>query len=236
MVWVTLATVLALVANVPAHLLAELLWPNSGGLLSQVQGTLWSGTARIRIGRASAVPLTWNFAAEGLTRGCLLFSIDTGSARSGEIARCVAGLEVKRLSLEVPVQTLAVALQIPAAAVAGRATWRIDSLNTIDGGLSGDGSLVWRDAAAGIGTKIRLGEMHCQLTLKTNTVAFQIRNQQGEVNVILDGGIDSSGNYRATGFLSVPSRDAILMNQLLLFGDRLADGRIAVRQRGRLRL
>ena len=96
--------------------------------------------------------------------------------------------------------------------------------------------LTWNNAEAGIGKTVTLGSVVAQVRIRGRKAEFQIRNQDGRLAIVLDGGIDAVGNYRATGFLIVADKDPALLNELQLFGDRLADGRIAVRQSGRLSL
>ena len=230
------ALVLCLGVTAPAHVVVPWMWPEADTVLSRLKGTYWSGSALLRSGRASGIQLRWHLIPESLITGCASFTVRIGSSGRSSVHQCMDGLELRGLSAAFPAQALAPVLGAPAGVVKGTVMLQSEELQFSEQEWSGEGLLIWNNAEAGIGKTVTLGSVVAQVRIRGRKAEFQIRNQDGRLAIVLDGGIDAVGNYRATGFLIVADKDPALLNELQLFGDRLADGRIAVRQSGRLSL
>jgi hypothetical protein len=221
----------SLLATLPASLGLAQVAPQLAAALPYLAGTVWRGNGIAPRNAAGLHEFGWTTDVGSLWSGCWIGDL-TFSGRGQTQARlCNESFELSELQMQFPVAQALPALQMPASIAAGRVAVSVDNLNVSADMVVASGRIIWRDAFAGLGQAVDLGTVEAQLRGLGKSLILEVKNADSELLLDLKIAVTTDKTYQMRGTIE-PTGSLVNRNDFALFGERLANGRIVVRQAG----
>jgi general secretion pathway protein N len=242
-----LLLVLAVIGGViawtlPAELALRWFRPDLGPLqLSGISGTVWQGRASSATAFATPLgALDWSVEKSPLLlrRVVARIGLSGGAlALDGDVTRDADGsLIVHNMTFQLPAETAAPALDIPALKLHGTIEGRIGDARLANGWVSGArGSARWRDAAVSGEAEARLGELQAEFASQPDGSIAGTVKDDGSSNLEVAGQFAiTSGQFNATARLVARNGDAQVAEALRYVGEPQPDGSSLLKINGQL--
>jgi len=231
------AYALFLVALLPARVITSRLALPPGLSLASVEGTAWSGQARLSSGAmnpAASVDLRWRWRPGSLLSGRMAYDVVASGNRldaHGTVARGLTATSVEDLALDA--EAASIAAWIPFASAwqpAGRVRAHADRV-TFDGReLQGHADAEWSDAAIALSSVKPIGSYAMKVDAAGGPAKVTVTTVKGPLRVVGDGTLEGLARFAFTGEARAEGPDAQALNPLLdLLGPRRPDGSRALR-------
>lgn len=234
---------LALVVQLPAS--PGLTWvaPGLAGVLYGHSGTAWRGRGQVRIGRIHVDGASWRVRPVALLGGCWEADVRFANGGGAHVRHCAdGGIHVRNVRFRIPAGRLLPGAGLPRALAAGDVVVQLDDVSLDGTGLrEAGGHVIWRDAKAGIGPLAHLGTVTATVSARSRGLVVSAGNGRGssgsDVGLSLELELSGRDGWQLAGHLEPNDQLALLKPaleaQLIRLGERLPDGRIAVRRAGR---
>lgn len=228
--------------TLPAELALRWLKPDLGPLqVSGVSGTVWRGNASsVSAFGTSLGAMRWSVDKSPLLlrRVAARVTLSGGAiALDGDVTRDADGsVLVQNMTFQLPAETAAPALDIPALKLHGTIDGRIDDARLAAGWVSGArGTARWRDAAVSGEAEARLGELLAEFASQTDgSIAGTVRDD-GSGNLEVAGQfVVNSGQFSATARLVARNGDMQIAEALRYIGEPQPDGSSLLKINGQL--
>ncbi|MBL8299165.1 MAG: type II secretion system protein N [Rhodanobacteraceae bacterium] len=228
--------------TLPAKLALRWFKPDLGPLqLAGISGTVWQG-------QASSV------SAFGTPLGAMRWSVDksplllrriaarvnlSGGAITfdGDVTRDADGsVLVQNMAFQLPAETAAPALDIPALKLHGSINGRIDDARVAGGWVSGArGSAHWREAAVSGEAEARLGELVAEFASQPDgSISGTVRDNASSNLEVAGQFVVNSGQFSATARLAARNGDRQVAEALRYIGEPQPDGSSQLKINGHL--
>ena len=232
-----------LVATLPARWAAEKAIPQPGRIaLQEVQGTIWSGSARAAVGvypgTFAVDRIEWSFMPSRLLRGRAAYDVaiaGAGFEARGELGRSFSGWTVRDLTAraDAAVATL-LAPWMGAWRPEGTVTAASASLDLAKLDLRGDVRVEWTGAATALSEVKPLGSYRADLAAEGPAARVAVTTQSGPLRVAGQGRIAFPSQLAFSGEARGEGPRAQALDPLLaLMGTRKPDGSYAIDWRTR---
>jgi len=219
-----------LVATMPARWALARVAPPAGLSLSDVNGTVWNGSAALAT--QAGVPIThvrWRFVASRLASARIAFAVDAAGAAlqaRGELSRGLGGIEAHGVTARGDAAALTALVPLAAA-------WRPQGAVTLDApALAWDGRTArgsaraeWRDASLAISDVRPLGSYRVDVRADGGPARFDVATLDGALRVAGHGTFAPPDALAFSGEARAQGNSAAALEPLLnLLGPRRADG------------
>lgn len=222
-----LALLGGIIARTPAAWLAEEAMKASRGQfeLQNAQGTLWRGTADVRLPQAGLAlrNIRWRFDPLGLASlqwRYHLESEDPSFAGKGFVGVGVGGMSVADADIALPARVAA--QLIPMAATFspdGNLFANIRSLRCKDLTCTGDSTLSWTEASVSLAELKPLGDYQMEVRLQDGRADFDLKTLKGSLRAAGKGNWQPGSPLRFAGELSAaPDQLPRVQGFMRLFG------------------
>ena len=230
---------LFLLLTVPAGMVIGHAQLPAGISLSQVQGTVWRGNARLTHNSGIATRLQWQLRPLALLRGDVAagvsFAGGIGNAE-GTLAFDGERLQVADAQLQLDARGLSLLLDAPLT-LEGEIRGLIGRFEgTPDGITALEGDLAWTGAGVAFPITLALGNVATEFTTRDDVITGQVNGGptpleiQGQVNLRNASQYDLQLRLRPAA-----DADPAIHDALNLLGRAAPDGTVMLRQRGDLR-
>ena len=225
-----IAYVVFLVATMPARwALAHLALPPEVAI-SDVQGTVWDGTASIASPASGPIgDLRWRFLPARLASARVAFAVDLSGKMlqaHGELSRGVGGIEARGVTARADAALLSAFAPVAA-------TWHPQGTVTLDApALAWDGRKArgtaraeWREASLAVSDVRPLGSYRIDLTADGGPARIDVSTLEGALRIAGHGSFAPPGALAFSGEARAQADSAAALEPLLdLLGPRRADG------------
>jgi general secretion pathway protein N len=230
-----LALTVFLVALVPASWALRQAEARSGQRLAafEERGTVWSGSARLRIGTATGTVqverVTWSFRPASLLAARLGFELTAqvgGAEARGALARGLDGWHVTNLRAQADASALTHLVPLLAAwKPEGRIDLIAPRMRLGERGLDGQGEILWRDASLALAAVKPLGSYRLAITASDGPASLTLGTVSGPLRVSGSGTFAWPGTFSLSGEARAEGPQAAQLQPVLdLLGPRRADG------------
>lgn len=223
-----------LVATVPARWALAHAAPPPGLALSDVDGTVWNGTATLVTQPGAPIAdVRWHFLPSRLASARIAFDIDANGAAlqgHGEVARGIGGIEAHGVKARGDAAALCALMPLAAA-------WRPEGRFTLDApALAWDGRTArgaarveWRDASLAISDVRPLGSYRVEVRADGGPARFDVSTLDGALRIAGHGTFAPPDALAFSGEARAEGNSAAALEPLLnLLGPRRADGARAI--------
>ena len=232
-----------LVATMPARWVAERATRQPGRVaLQDVQGTIWSGSARAAVGvhpgTFTVDRVEWSFLPSRLLRGRAAYDVairGAGFEARGELGRSFGAWTARDLDARADAAVATVlAPWIGAWRPEGTVTAKAPSLDYAQPELRGEMRLEWTGAATALSEVKPLGAYRAELAAEGAAARIAVTTQSGPLRVAGQGRIAFPAQLTFSGEARGEGPRAPALEPLLgLMGARKADGSYAIEWRTR---
>jgi general secretion pathway protein N len=228
-----------LVATLPASVVAPRVAAATKGqaALTDVGGTVWSGSARVAIAARGAAftldEVRWEFLPSRLLAGRAAFAVKArlGTLRGeAEVARSPLAWRADGLRAQGDASAIPALLPLAAAwQPAGEIALAADAVAWDGSAASGTASIEWRDAALALSPVRPLGTWRAEARAEGATAKVTLATVKGPLRLSGDGTLALPGRLAFSGEArGEPGRERDLEAVLALLGPRRPDGAHAI--------
>ncbi len=222
---------LALLIELPASVALRQMGPELAALVRDARGSLWRGRGQFYVANTHVGPVEWQTTPLGLLSGCVDAQFRLAVHGGASIQWCRGGWSVKDLVLRLDVAAVLPILQLPATSARGVLDVDFESAASNPSGISARGRVLWREASAGLGQSVRLGDVVIRVVPERQHVRADVQNEAGDLELDLTVLLDRQMNYSLTGKLRAAPGSPTIQG-LEVLGEREPDGAIGVRYSG----
>ncbi|MBT6277209.1 MAG: type II secretion system protein GspN [Chromatiales bacterium] len=232
-----------LLVKAPASLAIHWLGPTGQQHLFDASGTVVNGSVRLATAGRRGPQISWNIRPWSIWRGCLGGALKLADDlrplpdQWGTFDACPLNREFRADGVTALLRAahFSALLNLPPRALGGSLAIDISSFAYSPGDLKITGHINWRDAQLRLNRVFDLGEVTAQMRPDTQGISVLVMGGGAGPLLDLELRLASSGAYAVTGTID-PLGDAVLTEQLALFGTLTPTGQINVRLDGRLQL
>ncbi|MFO7603263.1 MAG: type II secretion system protein N [Gammaproteobacteria bacterium] len=238
--------VLFMLQQLPARTVVGWLPPQSlqGGAiqLNGVSGTLWQGqVAQLRLNGLSVSNLSWQLQGWPLLWGDIALGFrfrQSDASGAGRLNTDIAGEQLLLSAVQgrFPAAQLMPLFYGFPIVLAGEVNAVIEQATLSKGQqLSLQGELLWREAALTAPQHIPLGDVQVKMQAREQGTILTVQDQGGPLELQGQISLEGDGTYQTTLAVSArPAASPALAQSISILGQRDAQGRVQILQRGKL--